>query len=67
MRTKAGYLPKEKEMLNEDLIAEDSQFYEIIKEREDIFHEYIVKKKIKKRKLQSFSEFRGVVNPSSHE
>lgn len=42
VRTKAGYMPLDKETLMEDLLKGDSQFYDIIREREDIFHEYIV-------------------------
>lgn len=44
--TKAGYMPLDKEYLMEELLKKDSQFYEIVREREDIFHEYIVQKKI---------------------
>jgi hypothetical protein len=46
VRTKAGYLPKDKETLVEELIPLHSQFYDIIREREDIYHEYVVKSKI---------------------
>jgi hypothetical protein len=44
--TKAGYMPLDKEYLMEELLKKDSQFYEIVREREDIFHEFIVQKKI---------------------
>jgi hypothetical protein len=41
-----GYIPFEKEKLHEVLIPEGSQFYEVIKEREDIYHEFVVKRKL---------------------
>lgn len=59
VRTKAGYLPKDKEQLTEELISENSQFYDIIREREDIYHEYVVRKKITDGRLQSFHQSRG--------
>lgn len=54
VRTKAGYMPFDKETLTEELIPENSQFYDVIREREDIFHEYIVRKKIKSGALPSY-------------
>jgi hypothetical protein len=47
MTTKPGFVPQEKEQLQEDAIPADSKFYDIIREREDIYHELVVKKKLK--------------------
>lgn len=44
---KPGYLPREKEQLQEDFIPVNSKFYDIIREREDIYHELIVRKKLR--------------------
>ena len=45
--TKPGYLPQEKEQLQEEAIPKDSKFYDIIREREDIYAELVVKKRIR--------------------
>jgi hypothetical protein len=59
MRTNPGYLPEYKERLYEELFPKDSQFYDIIREREDIYHEYVVRLKITKGELKSFAEHSG--------
>jgi hypothetical protein len=54
--TKAGYLPKEKEQLNEELFPQHSQFYDIIREREDIYHEFVVAKKMRTGQIPNFEQ-----------
>ncbi len=56
VKTKAGYLPKEKEQLNEELFPQESQFYDIIREREDIYHEFVVAKKMRKGEIPNFEQ-----------
>ena len=45
--TKPGYLPKEKDKIQEEAIPNDSTFYDLIREREDIYAELVVKRKLK--------------------
>ena len=60
VKAKAGYLPKEKEQLNEELFPQQSQFYDIIREREDIYHEFVVAKKMRTGQIPNFDQ---VSNP----
>jgi hypothetical protein len=46
MTTKPGFVPLGKEQFQEEALPADSNFFDIIREREDIYHEVVVKKKI---------------------
>lgn len=51
VKTQAGYLPEGKQMLCEELIPSGSAFYQIIAEREDIYHEHVVQRKLKEGQI----------------
>lgn len=48
--TKGGFAPKNKTKLIEEKIPQDSQFYSIIREREEIYHEVVVNRKLRQRR-----------------
>ena len=49
--TKAGHVPRDKVQLQEEAIPADSQFYEIIREREEMYAECVVSKKLRSGSL----------------
>ena len=48
--TKGGFAPKNKTKLIEEKIPQDSQFYSIIREREEIYHEVVINRKLRQRR-----------------
>ena len=51
VKTQAGYLPEGKQLLCGELIPSGSTFYKIIAEREDIYHEHVVQRKLKEGQI----------------
>jgi hypothetical protein len=56
MTTKPGFIPKNIKEYDESKMTKDSQYYELIKLRETIYHEGIVRKKIRKQEIPSYEE-----------
>ena len=51
---KPGYVPKGIKAYDEAAMTKDSQFWELVKLRETIYHEAIVRKKIRKSEIMSY-------------
>ena len=62
--SKPGYLPKHYKELDHASISKDSNYWKIIKVREEMHSEVIVRRKLRKKELQTFEESYANINES---